>query len=76
MRQIVEGYRPAVVATADGRVLTGVVKEESAAELTLVDVDARRQVVRKSDIQQRKIGDISIMPAGLASGVSRRNSPT
>src|SRR5689334_22632626 len=30
-RQIVEGYRPTVVATTDGRVLTGIVKEESAA---------------------------------------------
>ncbi|MDR3633882.1 MAG: PQQ-dependent sugar dehydrogenase, partial [Isosphaeraceae bacterium] len=71
-RQIVEGYRPAVVATADGRVLTGVVKEESDSELALVDVEGRRQVVRKSDIEERKAGDISIMPVGLASGLSRR----
>jgi len=72
-RQIVEGYRPAVVATADGRVLTGVVKQESAGELTLVDVEGRRQVVRKSEIAQRKISDASIMPAGLAAGASRQD---
>ena len=52
-RQIVEGYRPTVVATADGRVLSGIVKGESANELTLVDADGRRQVVRKSEIEKR-----------------------
>ncbi len=43
-RQIVEGYRPTIVATADGRVLSGIVKGESAQELTLVDAEGRRQV--------------------------------
>ena len=38
-RQIVEGYRPTIVATADGRVLSGLVKGESVEELTLVDVE-------------------------------------
>ena len=71
-RQIVEGYRPTIVATVDGRVLTGIVKGESAAELTLVDAEGRRQVVRKSEIEERKIGDVSIMPVGLVSGLARQ----
>ena len=32
-RQIVEGYRPTVVATADGRIVSGIVKAESDKEL-------------------------------------------
>jgi putative heme-binding domain-containing protein len=71
-RQIVEGYRPTVVSTADGRVFTGVVKAESGDELTLVDAEGRRQVVRKADIEDRKIGDTSIMPVGLVAGLSRQ----
>ncbi len=71
-RQIVEGYRPAVVATVDGRVLTGVVKAESADELTLVDAEGRRLTVRKADIEERRISDASIMPVGLASGLARQ----
>jgi putative heme-binding domain-containing protein len=66
-RQIVEGYRPTVVALRDGRVVAGVVKEESAEVLTLADAEGRRQVVRKSEIEERKLGDASIMPQELAS---------
>ena len=76
-RQIVEGYRPTVVATADGRVLTGIVKGESAEELTLVDAEGRRQVVRKAEIEERKPGDDSLMPDGPGRrAVSPRSSPT
>ena len=71
-RQIVEGYRPAVVATAQGRVLSGVVKDESAAALTLVDADGKRQSIRKSDIESRKVSDTSIMPAVLPSSLTRQ----
>jgi putative heme-binding domain-containing protein len=70
-RQVVEGYRETVLATADGRVLSGIVKEETADALTLVDAELRRLVVRKSDVEARRVGDGSIMPAGLAAGISR-----
>ncbi len=68
-RQIVEGYRPTIVATADGRVLSGIVKGESAQELTLVDADGHRQVVRKSEIEKRSACDTSLMPDRLAAGL-------
>jgi putative heme-binding domain-containing protein len=70
-RQMVEGYRTAVVATADGRVLTGIIRQESDSELTLIDTEGRRHVVRKTEIEERALSDASIMPAGLASRVSR-----
>ena len=47
-RQIVEGYRPTIVATAEGRVLSGIVKGDSPEELALVNADGHRQVIRKS----------------------------
>ena len=72
-RQIVEGYRPTVVATTDGRVLSGIVKGESANELTLVDAEGRRQVVRKSEIEKRMSDHTSLMPDGLAAGLSPRD---
>ena len=68
-RQIVEGYRPTVVATADGRVLSGIIKGESANDLTLVDADGHRQIVRKSEIEKRSACDTSLMPDGLAGGL-------
>ncbi len=69
-RQIVEGYRPAIVATTDGRVLTGIVKEESADALTLADAEARRHIVRKSEIEERGTASVSIMPVGIVSGLA------
>jgi putative heme-binding domain-containing protein len=71
-RQIVEGYRPTILAMVDGRVLSGILKGDSAAELTLVDLEGRRHSVRKSDIELRKIGDTSIMPAALAADLTRQ----
>jgi putative heme-binding domain-containing protein len=70
-RQIVEGYRPTIVALEDGRVLTGLVKTETADRLTLVDAEAREQAVAKSEIAQRKFGDVSIMPDGLSVKLTR-----
>ena len=39
--------------------------------LTLVDGEAHEHVVLKSDIEDRKFLDVSIMPEGLATGLSR-----
>jgi putative heme-binding domain-containing protein len=69
-RQIVEGYRSTVLALEDGRVLTGLVKSETAGRLTLIDAEAREQTVATSDIAGRKFADVSIMPEGLAARLS------
>lgn len=69
-RQIVEGYRSTIVSTADGRVLSGLVKGESAEKLTLVDVAGRQEVVPKSEIDARRSGDTSLMPDTLTAGIS------
>jgi putative heme-binding domain-containing protein len=61
----VRGFEPTVIATTDGRVLSGTVKEENAQEVTL-QIDAQKTVrVRVGEIDARKPGTVSIMPAGL-----------
>ncbi len=70
-RQIVEGYRPTVLALEDGRVLTGLVRSETSDRLTLVDAEARESVVAKAEIAARKFGEVSIMPEGLATGLGQ-----
>jgi putative heme-binding domain-containing protein len=69
-RQIVEGYRTSVLALADGRLMTGIVREESADRLTLVDAGGQRQQVAKSRIEERRLSDISLMPDGLANDLT------
>jgi putative heme-binding domain-containing protein len=72
-RQIVEGYRPTVLALADGRILTGLVRAESAESLTLVDAEGKSHEVRKPEIEARQAAELSIMPDGLAARLSPRD---
>jgi putative heme-binding domain-containing protein len=65
-RQIVEGYRPTIIATFDGRITSGLVKSESSERLELVNAERQRISVRKNDIEVRKVGETSLMPDNLA----------
>ncbi|MCA1686430.1 MAG: c-type cytochrome, partial [Planctomycetia bacterium] len=71
--RISSGYEPVVLATADGRVLSGIVKGETPDSLEIDDADARRHRVAKSEIDERKRSDVSLMPNGLAEGLSRED---
>ncbi len=70
-RQVVEGYRPTVLATSDGRVLTGLVRSESDDRLAVIDAQGRERVVRKDEIESRSLSSASIMPDGLADRLTR-----
>jgi putative heme-binding domain-containing protein len=66
----VRGFEPTVIATTDGRILSGTVKEENAGEVTL-QIDAQKTVqVPSGEIESRKPGTVSIMPAGLEKQLS------
>jgi putative heme-binding domain-containing protein len=69
-RQIVEGYRTTTIATTDGRVVTGIARDESAAGLVLLDADGKRHAVNAAEIEVRKSDKTSLMPSGLAAGLS------
>ncbi len=69
-RQIVEGYRTTTIATKDGRVVTGIARDESPAGLVVVDADGKRHAVGAAEIEVRKSDNTSIMPSGLAAGLS------
>jgi putative membrane-bound dehydrogenase-like protein len=71
--KISSGYEPVVLATDDGRVLTGIVKAEDPAAVEIEDADAKRVKVPKDRIEERKRGDVSLMPNGLADGLSRED---
>jgi putative membrane-bound dehydrogenase-like protein len=71
--KIFQGYEPVVVATSDGRVLTGIVKNETPDVLEIEDADARRIKIAKDQVDDRKQSDVSIMPSGLAEGLSRQD---
>jgi putative heme-binding domain-containing protein len=68
--QIPDGFYATTIATTSGRFLTGIVKSETAAAVVLLDVEAKRIAVPVADIESRAISKVSIMPAGLADGMS------
>jgi putative heme-binding domain-containing protein len=70
-RQIVEGYRTTLVATTDGRVVSGIAKEETDGSLTLVDAEGKKQVLHRTEIDTRKTSETSLMPENIASMLAR-----
>jgi putative membrane-bound dehydrogenase-like protein len=69
--KIFSGYEPVVVATADGRVLTGILKAETPEAVEIQDAEAQRLRIPKEEIDERKNSAVSLMPSGLADGLSR-----
>ena len=68
--RIAPGFQPVVVATRSGKVETGVVRGEDDRFLELADSEARITRIPKSDIDVRRVGEISVMPARSAEALS------
>ena len=71
-KAVKEGYHATVVATADGRVISGVKLRQTDAELVLRDAEGREVVIPTSAIDEQKMGG-SLMPAGLVDPLPRRD---
>ena len=72
-RSIREGYQQVTVATADGRVVAGLVRSESAAILTLRDADGTDHAIPKAEIEERTTAAVSLMPEGLQVSLSQQD---
>ena len=71
--KIASGYESQIIATADGRVLTGVLKAETAEAIEIEDADAKRIRIPIGEIEERRPADVSIMPNGLAEGLQPKD---
>ena len=71
--KISSGYEPVVISLVDGRVVTGIIKGETGNEIEIEDADAKRLKFAKDEIDDRKKSDVSLMPNGLAEGLSRED---
>jgi putative heme-binding domain-containing protein len=70
--QITYGYETTILLTEDGNTLTGVVKEKSDTEITLLDAEDKQVRIPRSEIEQMKSSNISVMPTGLADSLDRQ----
>ena len=59
------GYEPAVVATRDGKILAGLLREDAPDEVVIATSAADEARVARGDIEEIRPGTVSLMPAGL-----------
>lgn len=57
------GYQVTKLLIDDGRVISGILKDENQDAVTVVTAD-QTIVVKKSSIEERTLSDVSLMPAG------------
>jgi putative heme-binding domain-containing protein len=62
---LIRSYEPVVLATTDGKVYSGLLRNETSDELLLI-TGANQQVrVPRADVEEIRPGVVSVMPAGL-----------
>ncbi len=62
-------FKSSIIETKDGKVITGLVVSETADQLEVLLPDTKRITLKKSDIEERKLGDTSAMPPGVVKTV-------
>ncbi|MDG3007881.1 PVC-type heme-binding CxxCH protein [Paludisphaera mucosa] len=61
----VRSYEPVVIATADGKVVNGLLKSETPDEYVLVTGANQTARIPRGDVEEIRPGTVSVMPAGL-----------
>jgi putative heme-binding domain-containing protein len=69
-KAVKEGYHATVVATSDGKVVTGLKVRPTDTELVLRDAEDREVAIPLSSIEEQKVGG-SLMPAGMTDPLTR-----
>ena len=65
-----EGYQQYVVASADGRVLSGLLAENSGGKVTVLDSRGVRTSLGETEVETIKRSDASLMPEGILDPLS------
>jgi putative heme-binding domain-containing protein len=63
-------YQSLIIATGDGRVVTGLPVEQEADHVTLKTAEGKRVRLATNEIEDKKTSDVSLMPEGLAETMS------
>ncbi|MCL6502457.1 MAG: HEAT repeat domain-containing protein [Pirellulales bacterium] len=70
---LVQGYEGVVVATSDGRVVTGVVVRDAPEVLVLATGPNQQVAIPREEIEEIEKSKVSIMPSGLDQQLSRQD---
>ena len=67
----VRSYEPVLIVTSSGKTHTGLVRRETADEITLATGAKEEARIQRSEIEEIRPGTVSIMPAGLDTQLTR-----
>jgi putative membrane-bound dehydrogenase-like protein len=70
--EIREGYEPMLIATDEGRILTGFVVEQDSERVWLRNIEGQTTVVAREEIEEQRRLTRSIMPEGLLNQLSEQ----
>jgi putative membrane-bound dehydrogenase-like protein len=69
-REVNPSYLNYSVLTMDGQLITGVIQAETATSITLTRAEGESDIILRTDIDEMRSTDLSIMPEGLESKIS------
>jgi len=69
-REVAPNFMNYIVATSDGRSLSGIIVSESAGAITLKRAEGATDVVPRSQIEEIVSSSLSLMPEGLEKGLT------
>lgn len=72
-RNVDQAFRATIVVLKDGRTLTGLVLREEGNLVVLADAQGKEQKFDKNDIDERKISNLSPMPATMDTAISEND---
>ena len=64
-RSISPVFRATLFVLRDGKTLSGLVLSETSGKIELLMPDATRKTIPAAEVEERKLQDVSPMPAGL-----------
>jgi putative heme-binding domain-containing protein len=68
--EIVQGFQATIIETKSGRNILGIVKSESETAVTIMDSEGKKTDISVRDIEVRELSKTSLMPVGLADGMT------
>ena len=61
----VRSYEPVTIVTVDGRIVNGLIRNETADEIVVATGVNQQQRIARDEIEEQRPGTVSIMPSGL-----------
>jgi putative heme-binding domain-containing protein len=67
-------YQSIILVTHEGKVVTGLLHEETKTQITLINSQGERVAVALEDVESRRLDTKSLMPSGMANDLTAQQA--